>query len=77
MKTFNLTQVVDFPTRIINNSGTLIDTIFVDTVFYDKIQLKPFINALSDHNVQILCLQNASVGLQQSDSKKKSRLINE
>ena len=36
MNTFNLTQAVDFPTRITNNNGTLIDTIFVDTSLYDK-----------------------------------------
>ena len=56
MNTFNPTQVVDFPTRIINNNGTLIDTIFVDTTINDKIQVKPFINGLSDHDVQIICL---------------------
>jgi hypothetical protein len=77
MNTFNLTQVVDFPTRIINNNGTLTDTIFVDTTIYDKIQVKPFINGLLDHDIQIICLQNANIGLQQSDSKIKSRLINE
>ena len=37
MNTFNLMQVVDFPTRIINTNGTLTDTIFVDTAIYDKI----------------------------------------
>jgi len=36
MKTFNPTQVVDFPTGIIYNNGTLIDTIFIDTMIYDK-----------------------------------------
>jgi hypothetical protein len=77
MNTFNLKQVVDFPTRIINNSGTLVHTIFVDTTIYDKIQVKPFINGLSDHNAHIICLQNANIGLQQSVSKKKSRSINE
>jgi hypothetical protein len=77
INTFNLMQVVDFPTRIINNNGTLIDTIFVDTMIYDKIQVKAFINGLSDHDAQIICLQNANIGLQQSVSKKKSRLINE
>jgi hypothetical protein len=77
MNTFNLTQVVDFPRRIINNNGTFIDTIFVDTMTYDKIQVKPFINGLSDHDAQIICLQNANTGLQQSVSKKKSRLISE
>jgi hypothetical protein len=77
MNTFNLTQVVDFPTRIINNNGTLIDTIFVDTTIYDKIRVKPFTNGLSDHDAQIIYLQNANIGLQQNVSKKKSRLINE
>jgi hypothetical protein len=77
MNTFNLTQVVDFPTRIINNNGTLIDTIFVDTMIYDKIQVKPFINGLSDHDAQIICLQNANIGLQQIVSKIKSKSINE
>ena len=77
MNTFNLTQVVDFPIGIINNIGTLIDTIFVDTMMYDKIQVKPFINGLSDHDAQIICLQNANIGLLQSVSKTKSRLINE
>jgi hypothetical protein len=77
MNTFNLTQVADFPTIIINNNGTLIDTIFVDTTIYDKIQVKPFINGLSDHDAQIICLQNANTRLQQSVSKIKSRSINE
>ena len=77
MKTFNLTQVVDFPTRIINKNGTSIDTIFVDTMMYDKIRLKIFTNGLSDHDAQIICLQNANIGLQHSVSKIKSRLISE
>jgi len=70
-------QVVDFPTRIINNNGTLIDIILVDTTIYDKIQVKPSINGLSDHDAQITCPHNANIGLQQSVSKIKSRLINE
>jgi cupin superfamily acireductone dioxygenase involved in methionine salvage len=49
----------------------------VDTTIYDKIQVKPFIIGLSDHDAQIICLQNANIGLKQSVSKKKSRLINE
>jgi hypothetical protein len=66
MNTFNLTQVADFLTRITNNNRTLIDNIFVDITIYDKIQVKPFINGLSDHNAQIICLQNANFGIQQS-----------
>jgi len=70
MNTFNLTQVGGFPTRIINNNGTLIDNIFVDITLYDKIQVTPFVNCLSDHDAQIICLQNANIGIQQSVSKK-------
>jgi hypothetical protein len=77
MNTFNLTQVVDFPTRINNNNGKLIDIIFVDTLLYDKIQVNPFINGLSDHDAQIIYLQNSNTGLQQRVSKIKCRLINE
>jgi hypothetical protein len=72
MNTFNLTQVVDFPTRITNNNGTLIDTPFVDTSLYDKIHVKPHINGLlSDHDAQLICLQNGMVGLQQYAPKRK------
>ena len=77
MNTYNLTQVVDFPTRITNNNGTLIDTIFVDTSLYDKIQIRPLINGLSDHDAQIICLHKANITLQQNIPKKKSRLIND
>jgi len=77
MNTFNLTQVVDFPTRITNNNGTLIDIIFVDTSLYDKIHVKPHINGLSDHDAQLICLQNGMVGLQQYAPKRKTRIINE
>ena len=49
----------------------------MDTTIYDKIQVKPFINGLSDHDAQIICLQNSNIGFQQSVSKKKIRLGNE
>jgi hypothetical protein len=53
------------------------DTIFVNTTIHDKIQVKPFINGVSEHDAQIICLQNVNIGLQQNVSKKKTRLINE
>jgi hypothetical protein len=70
MNTFNLTQVLDFLTRISNNNGTPTDNIYVDIMIYDKIHVKPFINGLSDHDAQIICLQNANIGIQQSVSYK-------
>ena len=71
MNTYNPTQVVDFPTRITNNTGTLIDTAFIDTSMYDKIEIKPFINGLSDHEVQIICLYKYNITSQQNFQKKK------
>jgi hypothetical protein len=57
MNTFNLTQVVDFPTRITNKTESLLDTIFIDTSIYEDIQIKPHINGLSDNDAQIICLK--------------------
>jgi hypothetical protein len=45
-------------------------------MIHDKIQVKPFINGPSEHDAQIICLQNVNIGLQQNVSKKKTRLIN-
>jgi len=36
MKTFNLTQVVNFPIRISNNKGMLTDSIFLDSMKYGR-----------------------------------------
>ena len=77
MNTHNLSQVVDFPTRRITNKGTLIDVIFVDTTKYDQIQIKPFINSLSDHDAQIICLHKINLISQQKSSKRKLRIIND
>ena len=35
------------------------------------------INGLSDHDAQLICLQNGMVGLQQYAPKRKTRIINE
>jgi len=61
MDSYNLTQVVDFPTRITNTSETLIDTVFIDTSVYDKTQIKPVINGISDHDAQFLCLLKSNI----------------
>jgi hypothetical protein len=47
MKTFNLTQVVNFPMRILNNKGTLIDSIFLDNMKYNSVSVCPLENGLS------------------------------
>ena len=48
-----------FPTRIANNSITLMDKIFV--VNRRKYTVQPCINGLSDHDTQLLTLNNVSI----------------
>jgi exonuclease III len=77
METFNLTQIVTFPTRICNNKRTLIDSIFLDNAKYNNISVYPFENGLSDHVAQILTLGNIKVPLQTYTHTKKIRLIDD
>ena len=79
MNSYNLTQVVDFPTRITNTCETLIDTVFIDVSIYDKTQIQPVINGISDHDAQFLCPLKSNITLHQKKSpqKIKIRLINE
>jgi len=53
--TYNLIDTVFFPTRIVNNSASLIDNIFIDNRSYT---IEPCMNGLSDHDSQILTLLN-------------------
>jgi exonuclease III len=46
MKTFNLSQVANFPTRIFNNKGMLIYSIFLDNMKYNSISVCPLENGL-------------------------------
>jgi hypothetical protein len=50
---------VCFPTRIVNNSATLIDNIFIDN--RRSYTIKPRINGLSNHDAQLIILNNVPV----------------
>jgi hypothetical protein len=56
---YNLKDIVYFPTRITNNSATLIDNIFVDGRWRYSIEL--CINRLSDHDAQFIIFSSISV----------------
>jgi hypothetical protein len=43
---------------------------------YDKTKIKPTINGLSDHNTQIISLENINNVLKKKDFKRRIRLIN-
>jgi hypothetical protein len=71
MKSFNLSQIVDFPTRITNNMATLIDCIFLDTMLVKKVISYPHINGLSDHDAQIVILDSFMIKCHKNISKKR------
>jgi hypothetical protein len=52
LKTYNLTSIVNFPTRIQGNFATAIDNIFIDIMRKDDYSISPIINGLSDHDAQ-------------------------
>jgi hypothetical protein len=63
LKTYNLTSVVNFPTRIQQNSAAAIDNIFIDITMYDSYSTTPIINGLSDHDSKIMALYSIRLRL--------------
>jgi hypothetical protein len=58
LASYNLYSTVTFPTRILGNSPSLIDNIFINTSKYKDYTICPVINGLSDHGAQIITLDN-------------------
>ena len=55
-------STVNFPPRIHNNSITAIDNIFIDKeVKYENYSIHPLVNGLSDHDAQIIIINNITV----------------
>ena len=61
MASYNLSTVVDFPTRITENPSTAIDNIFIDKIKNRDYTVKPIINGLPDHDAQELVLHNVQI----------------
>ena len=57
LASFNLSSTVKFPTRICNNSSTLIDNIYINTNSLN-FSVHPVTNGLSDHDAQVINLFN-------------------
>jgi len=53
---YNLTAIVNFPTRTNNASATAIDNFFIDISRIEDFLVTPLLNDLSDHNAQILTI---------------------
>ena len=73
LNTYNLTSVVNFPTRTQNLSSTAIDNFFIDIFKMRNYSICPIINGLSDHDAQSIKLPFFSPEL----PPKKYRLIRE
>jgi hypothetical protein len=52
LRSYNLTSIVNFPTRIQGNSATAIDNIFIGIAKRGSYSICPIINVLSDHDAQ-------------------------
>jgi hypothetical protein len=53
---YNLTSIVNFPTRINNTSASAIDNFFMDISCFEDFLVTPFLNDLFDHDAQILTI---------------------
>jgi hypothetical protein len=57
-KTYNLTSVVNFPTRIQQYSATAFDNNFTEFIKMGNYSIYPIINGLSDHDAQSITLHS-------------------
>jgi exonuclease III len=67
--TYNLISMVLFPTRSLNGSVSATDNIFIDISHSGKYTLHPLINGLSDHDGQIIKLENISMHKQSHETR--------
>jgi hypothetical protein len=63
---YNLTSIVNFPTRTVNGSSTAIDNFFID--LSRNYTIKPLVNGLSDHDAQLLVMENVIMPAQELTS---------
>ena len=61
LTSYSLYSIIDFPTRIHNNSNTMIDNVFINKYKYVNYSAYPLINSLSDHDAQVLELSDIIV----------------
>lgn len=53
---YNLHSLVNFPTRTQKHSSSAIDNIFLNTSQFNNYVITPMFNGLSDHDAQLLTL---------------------
>ena len=76
LATYNLSSTVDFPTRITNNSSTVIDNIFLNFNTNTEFSIQSCSNGLLDHDALLLTLSNIRLHIPTTQHT-TSRLVNE
>ena len=66
---YNLVSVINFPTRVKNNSRSAIDNIFLDTIQFEKYTICSMVNGSSDHDVQMLELYDVNLNSKRNNYK--------
>jgi hypothetical protein len=61
LQTYNLTAIVNFPTRSQGIFSTMIDNIFIDNSKFSNYTVLPFFNGLSDHDAQLLIIKDINL----------------
>jgi len=69
INSYNLVIVINFPTRIKNNSRSAIDNIFLDTTQFGMYTTCSVVNGLLDHDVQMLELHVVNLNSNRNDYK--------
>jgi len=59
--TYNLSAIVYLPTRSQGYSNTAKDNIFIDTYKFINFTVSPLYNGLSDHDAQLLKINNIDI----------------
>lgn len=76
LNSFNLSYVVNFPTRITSSTATAIDNIFINKSKHEQYTVVPIVNGLSDHDAQILNINLNFCYKTKLTTKTKIRRIN-
>jgi hypothetical protein len=70
LNSYNLDSIIQFPTRITNNSRTAINNIFLDITKFVNFKISSLSNGLSDHDAQML-----EIYINNLDSKKSNHRV--
>jgi hypothetical protein len=66
---YNLTSIVDFPTRVQNNSCTEIDNIFINALHSSNFLITPMTNGLADNDAHLLTITEINLTKQTCPTK--------